>query len=205
MTKVKICGLTNQTDAIDAIELGADALGFIFIKESPRYISPNIVQEISQHVPPFVQLVGVFMDQEKAEIDEIINRCRIDLIQLHGNESPEFCTTMKRRVLKAFHIAEIGDMDAIPAYKGHISAALLDTKVGNARGGTGQSFDWGIALQAQQFNIPLILAGGINTSNIKKAIQLVNPYAIDVSSGVEASPGKKDYNKLQAFIEAAKL
>lgn len=204
--KVKICGITNKSDALDAIALGADALGFIFTKESPRYISPDVVQEISEHVPPFVQLVGVFLDQEKTEIDQIINRCRIDLIQLHGHETPEFCRTMKRRVIKAFHVAELSDIDAIPAYTGSISAALLDTKVANKHGGTGESFDWGIALQAQENNdLPIILAGGVNKTNIQKAIQLVNPYAVDVSSGVEEYPGKKDYNKLEAFIQLAKL
>ena len=201
--KIKICGLTNKEDALDAVSLGAEAVGFIFYKDSPRYISPEKVEEISLFLPPFVFLVGVFVNQSKEEIDYIAHRCKLDLIQLHGDESPEFCRSMRRRVIKAFRVSEPEDLDPIVYYQGMISAILLDTKAQNIMGGSGKTFDWGLALRAKEYEIPLILAGGINAGNIKKAAQLVNPYALDLSSGVERSPGLKDYNKMQEILRVA--
>ncbi|MEK7298723.1 MAG: phosphoribosylanthranilate isomerase [Candidatus Margulisiibacteriota bacterium] len=201
--KIKICGITNLEDAQNAVSLGADAIGYIFVKESPRYITPEKAEEISLYMPPFVHIVGVFVDQSKEEIDEITCRCRLDLLQLHGNETPEFCLKMSRRVVKAFPIRELADLNPIPAYQGYVSGVLLDTKSETVKGGTGKSFDWGIALKAKDFDIPIILAGGINAGNINKAIKLVNPYAVDLSSGVEVSPGVKDYNKMQDVIRLA--
>jgi len=202
--KIKICGLTNRDDAIDAVNLGADAVGFIFYKDSPRYISPDVVEEISLFLPPFVLLVGVFVNHDKAFIDGVVHRCKLDLIQLHGDESPAFCRSMRRRVIKAFKIQDIDDVDAIAPYQSSVSAVLLDTKVTGKEGGTGKVFDWGLALKAKEFDIPLILAGGINAGNLNKAAKLVNPYAVDLSSSVESSPGKKDYNKMKDIIDVAK-
>jgi len=202
--KIKICGLTNRDDAIDAVNLGADAIGFIFYENSPRYITPDIVEEISLFLPPFVLLVGVFVNHDKAFIDAVVHRCKLDLIQLHGNESPEFCRSMRRRVIKAFKIEDLNDVDAIAPYQSSVSAVLLDTKVAGREGGTGKVFDWGLALKAKEFDIPLILAGGVNVSNLNKAAKLVNPYAVDLSSSVESAPGKKDYNKMKELIDAAK-
>ncbi len=202
--KIKICGLTNRDDAIDAVNLGADAIGFIFYEDSPRYITPDIVEEISLFLPPFVLLVGVFVNHDKAFIDAVVHRCKLDLIQLHGNESPAFCRSMRRRVIKAFKIEDINDVDAIAPYQSSVSAVLLDTKVSGREGGTGKIFDWGLALKAKEFDIPLILAGGVNVSNLNKAAKLVNPYAVDLSSSVESAPGKKDYNKMKELIDAAK-
>ena len=202
--KIKICGLTNRDDAIDAVNLGADAIGFIFYEDSPRYITPDIVEEISLFLPPFVLLVGVFVNHDKAFIDAVVHRCKLDLIQLHGNESPAFCRSMRRRVIKAFKIEDINDIDAIAPYQSSVSAVLLDTKVSGREGGTGKIFDWGLALKAKEFDIPLILAGGVNVSNLNKAAKLVNPYAVDLSSSVESAPGKKDYNKMKELIDAAK-
>ncbi len=204
MVKIKICGITNAQDALDAVSLGTDAIGFIFAKESQRYITPEQAETIAMFLPPFVSVVGVFVNSTKDEIDEIVARCKLDVIQLHGNESPEFCKSMNRRVIKAFHMAQETDVLPIAQYQGIISAALLDTKVHSMSGGTGKVFDWGLAIQAQSYEIPLILAGGISTQNIKKAQQLVNPYAVDLSSSVEASPGKKDYNKMREFIDAVR-
>ncbi len=201
---IKICGITNADDAFHAASLGANALGFIFSKNSPRYVSPQTVEEITPFLPPFIQLVGVFVDAEKAEIEETMQRCRLDVVQLHGQETPEFCLRMNRRVIKAFRVAEPEDVEALAQYQGMISAALLDTKVKNMEGGSGKIFDWGLALKAKEYDIPIILAGGINSGNIKKAIQLVNPYAIDLSSGVESSPGRKDYNKMRDIIQLAR-
>ncbi len=202
--KIKICGITNRNDAIDAVNLGADAVGFIFYENSPRYISPDIVEEISLFLPPFVLLVGVFVNHDKAFIDAVVHRCKLDLIQLHGDESPEFCRNMRRRVIKAFKIQDIDDVDAIAPYQSSVSAVLLDTKVKGIEGGTGKVFDWGLALKAKEFDIPLILAGGINAGNLNKAAKLVNPYAVDLSSSVESCPGIKDYNKMKDIIDVAK-
>jgi len=202
--KIKICGITNRDDAMDAVNLGVDAIGFIFYEQSPRYISPDIVEEISLFLPPFVLLVGVFVNHDKPYIDAVVHRCRLDLIQLHGDETPEFCRTMRRRVIKAFKISDFNDVDQIAAYQSSVSAVLLDTKVSGMEGGTGKVFDWGLAIKAKEFDIPLILAGGINSNNINKAVKLVNPYAVDLSSSVEDIPGKKDYNKMQDIVVAAR-
>ncbi len=201
--KVKICGVTNKEDALNAISLGAEAIGFIFSKDSPRYISPEKAEGISLFLPPFVLLVGVFVNQSKEEITEIAHKVHLDLIQLHGNETPSFCLGMPRRIIKAIRVNEIEDLNQIPQYQGIVSAILLDTKVHNLEGGTGKTFDWGLALKAKEFEIPLILAGGINSTNIKKAVNMVKPYAVDLSSGVENEPGKKDYNKMQEIMKIA--
>jgi len=202
--KIKICGITNPEDALNAVSLSVDAIGFIFAKSSPRYISPEKAQTIIPFLPPFVSVVGVFVNQSKDEIDDIIERCKLDVVQLHGQESPEFCKNMKRRVIKAFRIAEPEDIDPIQPYQGLVSAVLLDTKVKDMDGGTGKIFDWGLAIRAKEFEIPLILAGGVSASNVKKAAQLVNPYAVDLSSSVECSPGIKDYNKMKEFVEVSR-
>lgn len=198
--KVKICGITNREDALNAISLGASALGFIFTPNSPRYVSPDVVREISLYVPPFVSMVGVFVNQDKAEIDELVNQCKLDLIQLHGDETHDFVLQMKRRVIKALRVSSVEDLDAIPKYQGIASAILLDTKVAGSYGGTGQTFDWGLALQAKEYDIPLILSGGIGPENVLKAHSLVDPFAVDLSSGVESEPGIKDYSKMQALF-----
>jgi phosphoribosylanthranilate isomerase len=197
MIHIKICGITNLEDAQNVISLGFDALGFIFAKDSPRYITPEAAEEICLFLPPFIKLVGVFVDEDPAIIEEIVKRCKLDLIQLHGSESPKDCLNLSRKVIKAFRVQDLEDIKPIIKYQGIVSAILLDTKLPSKMGGTGQVFDWGLAIQAKEFDIPLILAGGINHTNIKKAIQLVNPYAVDISSGVEISAGKKDYNKMK--------
>jgi len=202
--KVKICGITNLEDAQNAVSLGAHAIGFIFYKDSPRYVAPDVAEEISPFVPPFVSVVGVFVDHTKEEIDDISRRCRLDVIQLHGHESPSFCMSMERRVIKAIPVGGPEDLALISQYQGMVSAILLDTKVQEIEGGTGKTFDWGLALKAKEYEIPLILAGGITAQNIEKACRLVNPYAIDLSSGVESEPGKKDYSKMQEVITLAR-
>jgi len=199
--RVKICGMTNKEDAVNAVSLGADAIGFIFYKDSPRYVTPEVVEDISLFLPPFVFLVGVFVNHSKEEIEEIVQRCKLDLIQLHGNEDPSFCLSMPRRVIKAFKVEDLTDLDSISMYQGVVSAIMLDTKAQDIEGGTGKTFDWGLALKAKEYDIPLILAGGINADNIKKAAKLVNPYAVDLSSGVESEPGKKDYHKMEEIIK----
>lgn len=203
LMKIKFCGITNIDDAIDAVSFNVDAIGFIFVKNSPRYISPEKAEEIAMNIPPFIQLVGVFADHDQQEIIDIATRCKLDLIQLHGDESPSFCLSMPRRVIKAFRISDLDDIQNIASYQGVVAAVLLDTFVEGMNGGTGKTFDWGLALQAKEYEIPIILSGGINSSNIKKAINLVNPYAVDISSSIEAEPGKKDYNKMKELIDIA--
>lgn len=202
--KLKICGITNKDDALNAISLGADAIGLIFYDKSPRSITVEEAEKLTFDLPSFVTIVGVFVNETKEKIKEITDRCKLDLIQLHGEESPSFCQAMPRRVIKAFTVKELEDIHHIPAYKGFITAALLDTKVDGMVGGTGKTFDWGIALRAKEYDIPVILAGGINIDNIEKASQLIFPYAVDLSSSVESEPGKKDYNKLEKIISLAK-
>jgi phosphoribosylanthranilate isomerase len=202
--KIKICGITNQDDALNAVSLGADAIGFIFSQKSPRYITPEQAEAVAMFLPPFVSVVGVFVNASADEIEAAISRCKLDIIQLHGNETPNFCRSIPRRVIKAFPIATPEDLEIIAQYQGFVSSILLDTKVQNMEGGTGKIFDWGLAIKAKSYEIPLILAGGINAQNIKKAKQLVNPYAVDLSSSVESSPGKKDYNKMKEIIDLAK-
>lgn len=202
--KIKICGITNKEDALNVVNLGADALGFIFHEPSPRYISPEIVEEISLFLPPFVMSVGVFVNADRQYIQKVSTQCRLDVIQLHGDETPSTCLAMPKRVIKAIKIADPEDLEKIPQYLGTVSAILLDTKVSGMEGGSGKVFDWGLALKAKDYDVPLILAGGINQKNIGKAVHLVNPYAVDLSSSVESSPGKKDYNKMQEIISLAK-
>ena len=198
---IKICGITNQEDALHAISLGAKAIGFIFHKESPRYIRPEKAEEITLFLPPFIQIVGVFVNQSQETIKKITEQCRLDIIQLHGNESPSFCLKLNQRVIKAFHIQNPEDLEPIANYQGTVSGILLDTKITGMLGGTGKVFDWGLALKVKELDIPIILSGGINATNIKKAITMVQPYAIDLCSGVENEPGKKDYNKMKRLIE----
>ncbi len=202
--KIKICGITNSEDALNAIALGADALGFNFVKQSPRYVEPAMVEQICLFLPPFVSAVGVFADHSAEEVDAIADRCRLDLIQLHGEESPQFCMQRRHRVIKAFRVAEPEDLIPISQYRGMVCAILLDSKVKGAKGGTGQTFDWGLAIRAKEYDVPLILAGGVQPGNIQKAVQLVHPYALDICSGVESEPGKKDYTKMQSVIQSAR-
>ena len=199
--KIKICGITNREDALNAIALDVDAIGFIFYKNSPRYVTPERIEEFILDIPPFINTVGVFVNAEYEEINEVSQRCKLTGIQLHGNETPEFCTQFKLPIIKAIRVSESNDLTNIPKYKGTVNGILLDTKVENVHGGTGRTFDWGLAIEAKEYETPLILSGGINATNISKALKLVNPYGIDLCSGVESEPGIKDYNKMQEVIE----
>lgn len=199
--KIKICGITNKEDALNAIALNVSALGFIFYKNSPRYVSPRKVEEFMLNIPPFINTVGVFVDSEYEEVVSITKQCRLTTIQFHGNESPELCSRFKLPIIKAIPVLNSDDLIKIPSYKGIANGILLDTKVENIHGGTGRTFDWGLALEAKEYDTPLILSGGINAENIASAIKLVNPYAIDLSSGVEREPGIKDYNKMRELIQ----
>ena len=199
--KTKICGITNRDDALNAIALNVDAVGFIFYEHSPRYISGNKVEEFILDIPPFINTVGVFVNETAETINKIAKQCRLSTIQLHGSEPPEFCTQFDLPVIKAIPVRDETDIQAIPQYKGCVSGILLDTKVENVHGGTGKTFDWGLAIAAKEYDTPLILSGGINSQNVSKAIKMVNPYGVDICSGVEKEPGIKDYNKMQQLLE----
>ncbi len=198
--KVKICGITNVEDALKAVEFGADALGFVFYEGSPRHVFPETARQIIHLLPPFVTTVGVFVNEHPRVIGDIIQQTGIQVVQLHGEEPPEMCTLWSR-VIKAIKVRDITDLRDLQRYQ--VSAYLLDAYSPEAPGGTGQIFNWDIALQARPYG-RIILAGGLTPENVSEAIRRVRPYAVDVSSGVEREKGKKDIEKLREFISIAK-
>ena len=198
--KVKICGLTETEDALNAVELGADALGFIFAS-SPRQISPEKACRIIEALPPFVKTVGVFVNEDAAVIREHISYCGLDLVQLHGDESPDFCRDLMPFTIKAFRIKGESSLSLAADYKENVRALLLDTYAPDKAGGTGKTFDWQLAVKVKEAGIPVILSGGLNPSNIGAAINTVKPYAIDVNSGVEECPGKKSCRKMKELMD----
>ena len=202
MTKIKICGITNLDDAVAAVESGADALGFVFFKKSPRNISPEKAAAIIAKLPAFAATVGVFVNEPREEILKIVNQTGISVIQLHGEEPPESCL-LTRKVIKGIRVKSLESLEPLKRYQGLVSAFLLDTYAPRIPGGTGQVFSWDIALEAKNFG-RVILAGGLTPENVSEAIRLVKPYAVDVSSGVELEKGKKDHKKMRLFIERAR-
>ena len=197
MARIKICGITNPEDALFAADLGVDALGFVFYPQSPRNIEPKKARKIIQQLPPFLAKVGVFVNETAARVNEIIELTGIDVVQLHGQEAPEYCQRFERKVIKAFRIAPDFDPAQIEVYK--VAAYLLDTYLTGICGGTGEVFNWEIAKRAKQYG-RIILAGGLNPENIKEAICQVEPYGVDISSGVEIRPGEKDKRKLEQLV-----
>ncbi len=204
MVRVKICGITNLDDALAAIECGADALGFVFAK-SPRRVTPALAKEICGMLPPFISKVGVFVDEEANSVDEIAKKCGLDTLQFHGSEDPAYLQSFKGayKVIKAFRVPKDFEPDAIKGYD--VDGILLDTYAEGKAGGSGRVFDWDIAVKVKDATrIPLILSGGLDGGNIERAIKEVSPFAVDVSSGVEVAPGKKEKDKMKEFIRAAK-
>jgi phosphoribosylanthranilate isomerase len=201
MVKVKICGITNLEDALLAIDAGADALGFVFFKESPRHVFPEQAAAIIRYLPPFVQTVGLFVNESPMTVNETADQCGLDIVQLHGEETPAYCDAVKRRIIKVFRVKNITCLEPIKDYQ--VSAYLLDTWSPTAHGGTGRTFNWEVATCAAQTN-RIILAGGLTVDNVAAAIEQVQPYGVDVSSGVESAPGQKDANKIREFIRRAR-
>lgn len=201
MTRVKICGITNSEDAERACASGADALGFVFYPQSPRAVDPERVRQIVAGLPPFVVSVGVFVDRPLEEVVEIAERCRLNAVQLHGREDPEYCSRVPLKVIKAFRIAGSRLPEEISQYR--VDAILLDTYRPDVPGGTGQRFCWDLARQAKKYG-RVVLAGGLDCENVADAIARVQPYAVDVSSGVERAPGRKDPALLAEFLRRAK-
>ncbi len=203
MVRVKICGITNLEDARLAADLGAHALGFIFYPKSPRSVRPEVARAIIANLPPLIMTVGVFVDEEAGVVRGIAETAGLDWVQLHGQESPDYCCELKRRVIKGFRIKDAHSLSLLPEYQGSVQAFLLDTYKADTAGGTGETFDWALARQASTFG-PVILAGGLTPANVAQAIEAARPAAVDVASGVEAAPGKKDPEKLREFFEAIK-
>lgn len=203
-TRIKVCGITTTEDAKEAIRLGVDAIGFIFAEKSPRYITPEKAKEIVAELPPFVHFVGVFVDTDPVEVEEIIEYCDLSTVQLHGNEDPEYCQKLSQaakscRVIKAFRVGESTVASEFTTYEDCVEGFLLDTYVKGQEGGTGHPFDWSI-IESLNLKLPVILAGGLGPGNIAEAISQVKPFAVDVNSGVEESPGKKNHEKLSALV-----
>jgi phosphoribosylanthranilate isomerase len=201
MVRVKICGITNIEDAMAAVEAGADALGFVFYEKSPRFINPMSAAEIIAKLPPFIQSVGLFVNEEAEKINWASDYCGLDLVQLHGDESPEDCLEVNRRVIKAFRMQNSVSIEPLKKYQ--VSGYLLDAWCPDCYGGTGKSFNWEMAAAAGQYG-RIILAGGLTPENVAEAIVAVRPYAVDVSSGVESTPGKKAQEKVREFIRKAR-
>jgi phosphoribosylanthranilate isomerase len=200
--KVKICGITNVADAVTAAEADADAIGLMFYEKSPRNISIAIAREIVRELPQHIIKVGVFVDPSEEIVMRAIADCSLNVLQFHGNESPEFCTQFGLMSMKAFRIRDAESLRALPLFL--TDAWLLDAFSEDKLGGTGEKFNWDLAVEARKLGRPIFLAGGLTPENVAEAVRKVNPFAVDVSSGVELSPGKKDRAKVRAFIEAAK-
>src|SRR3989338_5369964 len=197
---IKICGITNLNDAQVAVNAGAAALGFIFHKKSPRYISPSKVRAIVESLPPFVTPVGVFVNHSEHAVRDICRLARIATVQFHGDESPGYCKRFNHfKIIKAFRVSDVFDFKSVFSYK--VDAYLFDTFQEGAPGGTGKTFNWDL-LKNYKFDRPIILSGGLNPENVRQAVEAVRPYAVDVSSGVEKSPGVKGYQLVRAFFTA---
>jgi phosphoribosylanthranilate isomerase len=200
--KVKICGVTSIRDGLAAAAAGADMIGLMFYERSPRHIPLSIAIEIARALPPPIVKVGVFVNPSADTVLRAIAECGLSLLQFHGDEPPEFCIQFGVMSLKAFGIRDAASLAALPGYP--TDAWLLDAFSPAAHGGTGAQFNWDLALEAKKLGRPIFLAGGLTPQNVAEAVRCVQPYAVDVSSGVESAPGKKDAAKVRAFIAAAK-
>ncbi len=203
--RIKVCGLMDPFQAVQAAEAGAHAIGLVFVPKSPRFVSKEDARQIIKRLPPLVQTVGVFVDEPLEVIRDLVAFCGLDLVQLHGNESPGFCKRLAPRVIKAFRVKDQGVMDEIENYRGKVRGILLDAWSAKAHGGTGKRFDWSVAAMAvKSFSVPVILAGGLDCGNVKEAVRTVHPWGVDVSSGVETRPGVKDMKRVERFILEAR-
>jgi phosphoribosylanthranilate isomerase len=200
--RVKICGITNLADGQAAIEAGADALGFVFYEKSPRSVSVEKAAEIIRELPPLIMKVGVFVDASPEFVMRAASECGLTLLQFHGEEPPDFCRQFGLMSMKALRVRDANSLQTLLEYA--TDAWLLDAYSPESHGGTGKTFNWDLATQAQSWGRPIFLAGGLTAENVGEAVSRVRPFGVDVSSGVEASPGKKDHAKVRAFIQAAK-
>ena len=203
-TRIKMCGTTRIEDALAAVSLGVDALGFIFVEKSPRNISPAVAESIISSLPSFVGRVGVFVDSGMDEIKLIVERCGLTQLQLHGNESVSFCSQLRRwnkslSICKAFRVGAGSPSVDTASYGPAIDSILLDTYIKGIKGGTGDCFDWGL-IDTLDIERPLILAGGLAPATISEALVKVSPFAVDINSGVEDAPGIKNHQKLSELV-----
>jgi len=206
--RIKICGMTRLADAFCAVEAGVDALGFIFYDKSPRAIEPLAARPIIEQLPPFVDAVGVFVNEELRRVAETVRECGLGYVQLHGAESPAYCRELAAliapcRVLKAIRVGDQTSAGEVAPYHDVVGGYLLDTYQKNAVGGTGQTFDWTL-IDRLQLNKPFLLAGGLDTNNIREALERVCPYGVDANSGLEDEPGVKNHESIHQFIAAVR-
>ncbi|PKN47230.1 MAG: phosphoribosylanthranilate isomerase, partial [Deltaproteobacteria bacterium HGW-Deltaproteobacteria-16] len=198
-TRIKVCGMREMAEVAGVVAAGVDAIGLIFVEKSPRCVDRERAREIVASLPPFVDAVGVFVDQDAAQVNEIVRYCGLTKVQLHGAESPAYCTEINCRVIKAFQVKEsLATADLAP-YAGVVSGFLFDTFHEKIAGGTGQTFDWRL-LQKMSPLRPVVLAGGLTPDNVGEAIRQARPFAVDLNSGVEFAPGRKNLEKVRAAV-----
>ena len=199
---VKICGITSEADALAAAEAGADAIGLMFYEGSPRHVTLEQAKAISVALPQHVMRVGVFVNAEEAFVHQALTECMLNILQFHGDETPEECSRYPLMTLKAFRVEGEETLAELEAYPS--AGYLLDAYVKDALGGTGATFNWDLAVRAQEFGKPIFLAGGLTPENVVEAVRKVQPFGVDVSSGVESEPGRKDAEQMRTFVAAAK-
>jgi phosphoribosylanthranilate isomerase len=202
VTRIKICGITRIEDALVAAQAGADAIGLVFYEKSPRHVTAQQAARVVAALPPFVTVVGLFVNPSEEMVREVMRQVPLDVLQFHGEEEPEFCACFGRPWIKAIRVRSDADLIQCAARYRMAQGLLLDAFVEGAHGGTGESLDW--ALIPKNLPLPVILAGGLHNSNVAEAIRLIRPYAVDVSSGVEVAKGIKDAAKIAAFINEVK-
>ncbi len=200
--RVKICGITSVEDGLVAAEAGADMIGLMFYDRSPRNITIETAAEISRALPPFVLRAGVFVNPDESLVMRAIAECGLNILQFHGDEPSDFCTQFGLMSLKAIRVRDAESLQQLGDFQ--TNAFLLDAHSKNGLGGTGEKFNWDLAVEAQRYGKPIFLAGGLTPLNVAEAVLRVKPFGVDVSSGVESAPGKKDAEKVRAFIKAAK-
>lgn len=198
-TRVKICGLMRRQDALAAVRLGADALGFVFFKKSPRSVAPQVAAHIIRTLPPFVCPVGLFVDPDASEVEKVLSEVPLAMLQFHGDETPAFCASFGMPYIKAVRVRPELDLVQYAALFPDAAGLLLDAYVAGTHGGTGKTFDWGLI--PERMPMPIVLSGGLSVANVAEGIRRVRPWAVDVSSGVEAAKGIKDEAKIAAFMQ----
>ena len=202
MTLVKICGITNLEDALCAVDAGAEILGFNFYAKSPRYIQPELAREIIEKLPKRVLTAGVFVDEDRVQLNSIAKRAGVTALQLHGDESPQYCADLSNwYVIKAFSVTDDFDIETVLNYR--VKAVMVDARHATLRGGTGLLANWSTATRIRKLGVPLFLAGGLSPENVREAIAVVKPYAVDACSALEERPGKKNLRRLQQFLKVA--
>lgn len=189
-------------DALAAAEAGADAIGLMFYEKSPRFVSIERAQEISRSLPPYIMCVGVFVDPDPSLVGTAMARCGLTMLQFHGDEPNDFCCQFGLMSMKAFRVKDASTLQQLANYQ--TDAFLLDSYVAGKHGGTGEKFNWDLAIEARKFGKPIFLSGGLTPDNVAQAVQQAEPFGVDVSSGVESSPGKKNHKKIRDFVAAVR-